>query len=71
MMINLNNVGKIVEDSSEIILIDSGCPFQFHLKNRKLLEFFAPKDDEGVRRFNIGRFHFSEALEDYNRIMNS
>ena len=63
-----NPVGNIVEKTKDILLGVTGFPFSFHVKEKKYLEFLAPHNRDGVRKFSIRKFDFLEMMEEYNRL---
>jgi hypothetical protein len=63
------NTLRIIETSKDIIMGVTGAPFYFHVEKKKALEFFAPRDSKGVRKFSRSKFDFHEMMEEYQRLM--
>jgi hypothetical protein len=63
-----NPMGNIVEKTKDVLMGVTGGPFTFHIKEKKYLEFFAPKNGRGERQFSMSKFSFLEMMEEYNKV---
>jgi hypothetical protein len=65
---NRNPTGTVIERSGDIQMGVTGLPFSFHMKEKKYLDFFAPRDGQGKRHYSGSRFWFLEMMEEYNSL---